>query len=390
VRNLIRFTMATTLHPSPNSSPNITQSTIDGLQLIAGQFHPEADILTIEPFGSGNINDTYRVTLTNPDSPYFVLQRINTQIFRHPDLVMHNIQVFTTHVSDRLQCSPEPRRWEVPRVLSTAQGQSYWQDPSGSCWRALEFIDHTESFDTVQDANHARETGTALGIFHRLMSDLQPEELHDTLVGFHITPQYLQQYDEVLSRQDVPASPEIDYCLQFVRDRRELATVLETAKQEGKLQLRLMHGDPKINNILIDRGTGQAVSIIDLDTLKPGLIHYDIGDCLRSSCNLLGEETQDWQLVQFDTELCQKILEGYLDQAKSFLTPADYDYLYDAVRVIAFELGLRFFTDYLAGNIYFKTRYPGHNLARALVQFKLTESIEQQEESIRSLVTALQ
>jgi Ser/Thr protein kinase RdoA (MazF antagonist) len=378
--------MTATLH----SSPNITQSTTGGLRLIAGQFYPEADIQKIEPFGSGNINDTYRVTLANPDRPYFVLQRINTQIFRQPDQVMHNIQVFTTHVSDRLQRSPETRRWEVPRVLSTAQGQPYWQDPSGSCWRALEFIDHAESFDTVQNANHARETGTALGIFHRLMSDLRPEQLHDTLAGFHITPQYLQQYDDVLSRQEGPISPEVDYCHQFVRDRRELATVLETAKQEGELQLRLMHGDPKINNILIDRGTGQAVSIIDLDTLKPGLIHYDIGDCLRSSCNLLGEETQDWQAVQFDIKLCQQILEGYLDEAKSFLTPTDYDYLYDAVRVITFELGLRFFTDYLAGNIYFKTRYPEHNLARALVQFKLTESIEQQEKSIRSLVTALQ
>lgn len=377
--------MTTALHKSPDS----VHSTVDGLRLIAGQFYPEADIVEIEPFGSGNINDTYRVTLANPDRPYFVLQRINTQIFHQPAKVMHNIQVFTTYVSDRLRHSPEPRRWEVPRVLSTAQGELYWQDPEGACWRALEFIDQAQSFDTVQNLNHARETGVALGIFHRLMSDLQPEQLHDTLAGFHITPQYLQQYDDVLSHQEVPASPEVNYCLQFVCDRRKVATILETAKAEGTLQLRLMHGDPKINNILIDRRTGQAVSIIDLDTIKPGLIHYDIGDCLRSSCNPLGEETQEWQAVQFDTGLCQQILEGYLDQAKSFLTAADYDYLYDAVRVITFELGLRFFTDYLAGNIYFKIRYPNHNLARALVQFKLTESIEQQEDIIRALISQM-
>jgi Ser/Thr protein kinase RdoA (MazF antagonist) len=375
--------MTTTLNPSANSA----YQAVDRLRLIAGQFCNPEDIVDIESFGSGNINDTYRVSLSHSNLRYFVLQRINTRIFNQPAEVMHNIQIFTTHVSDRLQHSPEPRRWEVPTVLSTTQGQTYWQDPDGDCWRALELIEHTQSFDTVQDAQHARETGAALGIFHRLMSDLDPNQLHDTLEGFHITPAYLQQYDEVLSRQEVPTSPEVEHCLQFIRDRRDVATILETAKAEGKLQLRLMHGDPKINNILIDSATRQAVSIIDLDTIKPGLIHYDIGDCLRSSCNVLGEETQNWQAVQFDTGLCQQILEGYLEQAQSFLAPDDYKYLYDAVRVITFELGIRFFTDYLAGNVYFKTRYPEHNLVRALVQFQLTESIEQQEEIIRALVT---
>jgi Ser/Thr protein kinase RdoA (MazF antagonist) len=150
-----------------------------------------------------------------------------------------------------------------------------------------------------------------------------------------------------------------------------------------------MHGDPKVNNIMFDCQTGKAVSVVDLDTVKPGLVHYDIGDCLRSGCNPQGEETTEWQSVYFDLDLCQAMLQGYLQVAKAFLTENDYVYLFDAIRLIALELGLRFFTDYLAGSVYFKVKYPDHNLARALVQFKLTESIERQETAIQKLITDL-
>jgi hypothetical protein len=137
---------------------------------------------------------------------------------------------------------------------------------------------------------------------------------------------------------------------------------------------------------MIDIATGQAVSIVDLDTVQPGLVHYDIGDCLRSGCNLMGEETEQWERVHFDPDLCKAILQGYLSMAREFLTENDFAYIYDSIRLIAFELGLRFFTDYLEGNVYFKVRHPEHNLARALVQFKLAESIELQETVIRNII----
>ncbi len=161
------------------------------------------------------------------------------------------------------------------------------------------------------------------------------------------------------------------------------ARALEKARAQGRLRLRPIHGDPKVNNVMLDTATGQAVGMVDLDTVKPGLVHYDIGDCLRSGCNPLGEETEDWEAVRFEPELCRAILAGYLSLARDFLTETDYAYLYDAIRLLAFELGLRFFTDYLAGNVYFKARHPEHNLVRALVQFKLTESIESQAAAIR-------
>jgi Ser/Thr protein kinase RdoA (MazF antagonist) len=191
----------------------------------------------------------------------------------------------------------------------------------------------------------------------------------------------------VLTSKVVPKSAEVVHCLKFVAERRSWATVLEDAKERGELPLRTIHGDPKINNVLIDTTTQQAISLIDLDTIKPGLIHYDIGDCLRSGCNPAGEETVDWEAVHFESELGQAMLQGYLDSAQDFLTDHDYKYIYDSLRLLAFELGLRFFTDYLNGSVYFKTKYPEHNLLRALVQFRLAESIESQERTIGNIIS---
>jgi Ser/Thr protein kinase RdoA (MazF antagonist) len=369
-----------------NMKENISKQGTDNLVTIADQFTLQGKVTDVQAFGSGNINDTFLVSVDSVGEKYFVLQRINTQVFRQPHLVMQNMRVFTAHVYKKLQCTPLNRRWEVPRVLLTQDGQDYWRVADGSFWRAISFIEGSQSFDTMHDSSHAQEVGYALGMFHYLISDLPPEKLADTLEGFHITPLYLQHYEEVLAKTSQRQSPDVNYCLQFVSDRKAWANVLENAKATGHLPLRLMHGDPKINNVMFDTTTQQAVSVIDLDTVKPGLIHYDIGDCLRSGCNPAGEETEQWESVYFDTDICQQILQGYLSVAKAFLTENDYAYIYDAIRLIAFELGLRFFADYLAGNVYFKVKHSEHNLARAIVQFKLTESIESQETTIRNII----
>lgn len=359
---------------------------MNNLIAVADQFKPQGQVTNIQAFGNGNINDTFLVTLNYGEN--FILQRINTQVFPQPELIMLNMRTFTEHVQQRLQRTPlsSDRRWEVPRVLLTQDAQDHWIDTGGSFWRAISFIGASQSFDTVKDIEHGREVGYAIALFQSLISDLPAERLADTLEGFHITPRYLQHYDQVLAKKGPSQSSEVNYALQFVSDRRAWVPVLEDAKAQGKLPLRPIHGDPKINNVMIDNVTRQAISIIDLDTVKPGLVHYDIGDCLRSGCNPLGEETQEWELVRFEIDLCQAILQSYLSLAKDFLIDNDYEHLYDAIRLIAFELGLRFLTDYLAGNVYFKARYPEHNLARALVQFKLTESIEAQETAIRAMI----
>uniref|UniRef100_UPI0036F37FF8 phosphotransferase enzyme family protein n=1 Tax=Trichocoleus desertorum TaxID=1481672 RepID=UPI0036F37FF8 len=371
------------------TSDRTPSSTLDPHVAIADQFAHQGKITSVQAFGNGNINDTFLVALDDLDQTRFVLQRINTQVFRRPDLVMQNMRILTEHVCDRLQHTPPNRRWEIPRVLLTQDVQDHWIDEYGSFWRAISFIEGSTSFDTMRDVNQAQEVGHALGMFHSLISDLPPTQLADTLEGFHITPRYWQHYEQVLTQTKVSLTPEVSYYLKFVRDRQALTHVLEDAKAQSKLPLRLMHGDPKINNVMFDITTEKAVSVVDLDTVKPGLVHYDIGDCLRSGCNPAGEETQQWETVQFDMDLCQGILKGYLAIAQDFLTESDYDYLYDSIRLIAFELGLRFLTDHLAGNVYFKVKYPEHNLARALVQFKLTESIESQATTLQNLISDL-
>jgi Ser/Thr protein kinase RdoA (MazF antagonist) len=357
---------------------------------IALQFAPSGPILSVHPYGHGNVHDTFLVTVGEAEEERFILQRLNTQVFRRPELLMGNLHAVTAHL-DR-QPSPEGgHRWEVPRALPAGDGRDYFIDAEGSFWRALSFIERARSFDFIENLEHAREVGYALGRFHRLLSDLDPALLADTLPGFHETPGYLAQFDQVLAGQSGARRlgqqpPEVNYALRFIKERQDFARVLEQAKAQGKLRGRTIHGDPKVNNVMLDDETGQAVALVDLDTVKPGLVHYDLGDCLRSGCNPLGEETGQWEAVRFDPDLCRAILRGYLSQAGDFLTAADYAYLYDSMRLIAFELGLRFFTDYLAGNVYFKAARPEHNLARALVQFKLTESIEAQETAIRTII----
>jgi Ser/Thr protein kinase RdoA (MazF antagonist) len=221
-----------------------------------------------------------------------------------------------------------------------------------------------------------------------LISDLDPARLHDTLPGFHVTPRYVEHYDRVRAGV-TPQSDEVRWGMRFVEQCRGWASVLEDALARGELRLRPIHGDPKINNFMIDEDTGRAVSLIDLDTVKPGLVHYDIGDCLRSCCNPLGEETTRFDEIQFDLDLCRAILEGYLSVAAGFLDAHDVAYLYECVRTIAFELGLRFFTDHLEGDAYFKVKHRQHNLHRGLVQFRLAESIEAQADEIRAIVAEL-
>jgi Ser/Thr protein kinase RdoA (MazF antagonist) len=364
---------------------------LDHLVVVAEQFIIQGQVRDLREYGSGNVNDTFLVTVEGATEPHFILQRLNLQVFRRPELVMENLRTVSEHVGRRLALAPlgPGRRFEVPRVLLTREGRDHVIDSGGSFWRALSFIEAAENFDTIKDTGQAQEVGSALGRFHSLLSDLSPGQLSDTLPGFHMTPGYLAHYDEVLEGRGARPSSEVSFGLRFVAERRVWAPVLEEARAQGKLKPRPIHGDPKVNNVMLDTTTGGAVGMVDLDTVKPGLVHYDIGDCLRSGCNPRGEETGDWEMVRFEPELCRAMLQGYLSLARDFLTGTDYAYLYEAIRLLAFELGLRFFTDYLAGNVYFKARHPEHNLVRALVQFKLTESIESQEAAIAAIIRDL-
>ena len=358
---------------------------------IVDRFDLEGSAVDIQEYGSGNVNDTFLVTLNSKVQNKIILQRMNRYVFPHPELIMLNLRVFTNHIcrSSSRHRDDIGRRWEVMRIITTRDESDYYVDTNGDFWRGLSYIGGAKTYTKIQDIKHATEIGYALGKFHSLTTDLSIEKLQDPLKGFHITPQYLQHYDRVLQRIHTRNSLELEYCFRFVDKRRQWASILENAKNRGKLVVRTIHGDPQAENILIDDMSGQAISIIDLDTIKPGLIQYDIGDCLRSACNPAGEETNNIDSVYFETDICRAALDGYLSVASKTLNQNDYLLLYDSIRIITFELGLRFLTDYLEGNEYFKAKHAKHNLLRALVQFKLVESVEKQETSVRAIIDDL-
>lgn len=354
-------------------------------QDIASQFVLDGKISAIRPHGQGLINDTFVVTTDT--GTQVILQRINRHVFPHPERIMENLRVLTAHIRQHAASDTEGRTLRLPEILTAHNGRDFVIDADGGFWRAQEFIEHTRTLDTISDIAQAEEVGFALGRFHSLIHDLDPARLHRTLPGFHDAPGYFTRFLRASARpRQTGASHDLLYGLSFVERRWSLTRVLEQARREGKLATRAIHGDTKLNNFLFDTRTGKAVSLIDLDTVQPGLIHYDIGDCLRSCANPAGESPGDIAAIRFDPDIGRAILRNYLAETRQFLTRHDYDYLYDAIRLIPFELGLRFLTDYLEGNHYFKTERPGQNLHRALAQFQLTANIEEHERAIRTLI----
>ena len=361
--------------------------------LIAPKFDVAGRLVTVEHTGEGNVNDTYlAIFRTTFSEERIILQQINKRVFSKPQYIMENMRVLTDHVHKRIEAEADTadRIWQLPRVIPAKDGQDFVLDGDGEYWRAITLIASAHSYGQVQSIEHAREAGFVLGYFQHIISDLDVNLLRDTLEGYHITPGYVEKLDQAVQSPDgqlrLKASLDAQSCYRFVQQRRDWCSVLEKAKEAGEIKLQPIHGDPKISNIMIDDATGKGTCIVDLDTVKPGLIHYDFGDCLRSCCNPMGEETSDLGRVLFDTDLCEALVKGYMVHARTFLSDADRHYLYDAIRLIAFELGLRFFADYIAGDVYFKTRHDGQNLNRARVQFKLTESIEAREKQIRNIL----
>lgn len=331
-----------------------------------------AVIVEIVTLGNGLINDTYLVT-TEHDS--FVLQRINTQVFPNPVQIMENLNCLHQHLQ---QNSTANSQLKIPQVINTIQGENCYFDDQSEAWRALEFIDNTESKEVISNHQEAQQVGFALGVFHCLLSDAKAADFHDTLPGFHIAPQYYAEYQSAENQQGASFNSEqVQFCRQFINEFKAKIKVLEHAKEQGLLAERLIHGDPKLNNFLFDKQSGKIISLIDLDTVKPGLAHYDIADCLRSCCHIPESDT-------FDSARSEIILKSYLSQVSSFFSEQDYQFLFPAIELIPFELGLRFFTDFLLGNQYFKVDFEEQNLNRAVAQFKLCKSIAEQELKIKS------
>lgn len=340
-------------------------------------------VVAVDRHGHGLINDTYVVTLAG--GRRLLLQRINGRVFPHPERIVANARTVSDHIAAQTGAAS---RLRLPAVIAAGDGRDCYTDADGGVWRALEFLEQTRSYDTIVNEAQAGEVGAALGRFHALLHDLPPGRLYETLPGFHDTTVCLAHFEHVAATHPADGA-ELRYAYSLIAARRALAGVLEQARREGRLAQRAVHGDPKLNNFLFDATGSHVVSLIDLDTVQPGLVHHDVGDCLRSCANRAGESPEALDAVHFDLDIARLLLKGYLVEARGFLTAEEIARLYDAIRLLPFELGLRFLTDHLEGDVYFRTAWRGQNLHRALVQFRLLESIERHEEPLRALIADL-
>ncbi len=331
-----------------------------------------------EALGEGNINNTF---LARSPQKTLVLQQINNLVFPDPELLICNLHQVNLHLQGHKHETRQ--RWEDVLLVPTKNGRNFVRDSDKNLWRALSYIDNSISVTTVQTTLQAKETGWALGRFHTRLATLATHCLAPPLPNFHLLSSYLNIFYALTPT--VIASNKVQFCYDFIHKHKNTALILEQAANAGKISKAIIHGDPKIGNILFDQKTGKAVSIIDLDTTGPGFLQHDIGDCLRSICNKTGESSST-NAVEFDLTLCGALLKGYLDEAGSLLTTVDLEYTYNGLQAITFELGLRFFIDYLQGNVYFKCSYFEENLQKALTQFRLFQDILKKESLIRSLM----
>ena len=385
---------------------------------IARRFGLEAEELEVSPLGRGLINDSF---LVRTASGRWVLQRLNGQVFPDPEGIMANLARLDAHLARQPWIDLV---W--PTLRAVASGATWTRDEAGDLWRMMSYLPG-EPLAAIRTPGQAAEVGRLLGQFHRAVADLEPRHLQVTLPGFHVTPAYLRLFDHFLATgvtpltqglvgnageagsanpagslgfvvsagllgpvpaaAALPSEPDLEEALNFLARRREGLAELEDARQAGLIPERVTHGDPKLDNLLFNATGQRALALIDLDTVQPGLTLHDIADCLRSCCNRQGEAAKPATLG-FDLAVCRPLLAAYATVTRGLLTPTEIALLYSAIRLLPLELGLRFLTDHLQGNRWFRVTAPGQNLARARVQFALVASIERQEATIRGEIAA--
>ena len=347
-------------------------------------FLPADKLLSLTPLGDGNINNTFLVEFLGR-SPV-VLQQINKEVFPDPAIVADNVRLVTEHIHQKLTESDQASR--TIQLIQTRKGENSHRDEHNNIWRMIDYVENTVVHSSGISAEHAFEGGKILGRFHHFLDDLNHDQLREPLPYFHNLPVYGSRYCQVRAEYDNTISTELAFCLIEADRRLDQVAVLEDACRSGRIFRRVIHGDPKLANMLFDEASGRGVTMIDFDTVSQGLLHYDLGDCLRSFCNTLGENPQHCEAVTFDLDLCELVLSGY-SESGAMLSDHEKSLLYQGVRLLTYELGLRFLTDYLEGNRYFKVEHEHDNIRRAMTQFHLLKSIEQEQPEIESIAAAL-
>lgn len=357
------------------------------LEFITKQFRTGGEPVDIASVPTGHINDTYIITAGGKGATVkYVLQRINHNVFTDPTRMMENIIRITEHTRHKLKESdPELARRQL-EVIATTDGRGCYCDAAGSFWRVYNFIEGAATYDMLTSAPAAYEAARMFGWFQKMLLDLPAPPLHETIPGFHDTPRRLATFEETLRTDPCNraggAKPEID----FIFENAALCHVLAEAVPAGEIPVRIAHNDAKINNVMLDTDTGKGVCVIDLDTVMPGLSIHDFGDLVRTAACPAAEDERNLSKVVVDLSLFDALARGFAEGSGGFLTPAEKSHLVFGAKLITFEQLIRFLTDYLAGDVYYKVHREGHNLDRARTQMKLVQSIIEQEESLNGLV----
>lgn len=339
-------------------------------------------------YGSGHINDTFAARFERPDgkSRPYVLQRINTEVFQKPLELMENIVHVTDHIRNTVtQMGGDPFR-ETLTIVPAIDDRSVYCDREGEYWRAYLFIDGTVSYDTAESEEDLYQSARAFGRFQQMLADFPAETLHETIPDFHNTPDRVSKFKEALDRDLLGRAESVQKEIDFVFRHEEETHRLVDLQKAGRLPLRVTHNDTKLNNVLIDRKTGEGICIVDLDTVMPGLSLYDYGDSIRFGATYAAEDEPNLSRVNFDPGLFEAYTKGYLEIAGEVLTDCETENLPMGAKLMTLECGIRFLTDYLSGDTYFKTDREGQNLDRCRTQFKLVSDMEKEWKTMSDIV----
>ncbi len=358
------------------------------LQALFEQFKVEGEFISAIPYGSGHINDTKLVTTREPNGTehQYVIQRINKNVFKNPAQLMENYVSVTSFIREKIENTGGDALREVINVIPSKDDKSYVIDEEGEYWRLLVFVTDSLSYDKVERPEQFYASAVAFGNFQYMLRDYPAETLHETIVNFHNTPDRYRQLMEAVEKDACGRLASVMAEVEFAKARYGFAQTLENAHKEGRLPLRVTHNDTKLNNILFDNKTGLPLCVVDLDTIMPGYSVNDFGDSIRFGATTALEDEADLSKVNFDISLYELYVKGFIEGAKGGLTETELEMLPIGAMMMTFECGMRFLTDYLSGDTYFRIHREGHNLDRARNQFKLVSDMESQLTQMKEIV----
>ena len=350
------------------------------------------DFEWVKPFGSGHINATFQSQWNQAGVKLrYTHQRINDRVFIRPDEVMENIERVTNHIRENLDSQdghPDNSR-RVLTVVPSREGKLWVRDGEGGWWRTYLFIDGCHTLEICSTENEARLLGESIALFQSRLAGLGAPRLHETIPGFHDMEKRYARFYEALSNDCFNRAKETKAEIGFMKANEERGAILIRSVRNGSIPERVCHNDCKINNILIDDKSGEALCVIDLDTVMTGTVLFDFGDLVRTVCGRAAEDERDLSKVEFDTAFFRSLLEGYLSHGKSFLLAPELALLCEAGRNLCQIMSLRFLTDYLEGDHYYRTARPGHNLDRCRSQIALIESMDSKWKEAEAIVKKL-